>query len=410
MEKGFLDKLVELIDSRVGFSKNILKPEPKYSLHPINRLGALITMAFLLQGFTGMLMLPHYVPLPDRAYESTINIASSVPFGSLIQSMHLYTAYVIIFLAFIHLARVYFFAAYKKPRELMWFIGMLMGFIILSSAFTGFLLPWTVISKLTTNTIIDLINMIRIIPGVSFLTDFIIGVNSDEELLLRFFAFHIIIFPTALIILLVMKIYLLEVHGISKPLKNASEKFVAWFPNVFIYLLMLSSSFLAMILIISILFPIAFPPKFSPDVATQYKQMPEWYFLWLYQIFKIEVFEGGGSYTAIVLLSVFFTLLFFLPFIDLGSLRHPLDRPVWTTIGVVTIVEIIILTVLGYMNPNITISNIEAIIFLGGSALLTITISYFVFKKFRYEKEVFSSTYIINSQFDLNKERKSLPI
>ncbi|MDW8044754.1 MAG: cytochrome bc complex cytochrome b subunit [Nitrososphaerota archaeon] len=398
-EKKFLDKFTEFIESRVGLSKNILKPVPEYSLHPIYRLGTLIVIALLLQGFTGILMLPYYTPSPDKAYESTINIASNVPFGSLIQTMHLYTAYAMILLAFTHLARTYFVAAYKKPRELMWFIGMLMGLTILGSALTGHLLPWTVTSKLATDTSVNLIaTIVRTVPSLEFIINFMIGTGSDEELLLRFFAFHIAIFPATLLTLLIMKVYLLEVHGVSRPFKIESERLVPWFPHFFIYLIMISSSFLAMILIVSILFPITFTTKFSPEIVDQYKPVPEWYLLWLHQIFKIEVFEKGGLYTAVVLLSIIFTLFFFLPFIDLSPSRNPMERPAWTTIGVLIIVELITLTILGYVKLDITISNIEATLFLGGSAILTIITSHLLFKRVRYEREVFGSTYIPTNQ------------
>ena len=114
-------------------------------------------IVFLVQGLAGVFMLLYYVPLPDQAYSSTVYVFKNVPLGQLIETLHLYGAYAMILLAFMHLMRNYFANVHKKPRELMWVAGMLLGFVLLGFGLTGYLLPWTVVSKSGTDVTIGML-------------------------------------------------------------------------------------------------------------------------------------------------------------------------------------------------------------------------------------------------------------
>lgn len=241
-EKGYLKRFVEWIDERVGFTKTILRPQPRYSLHPLYWLGALAFTAFILQGFVGMILLQHYRPSVEEAYESVVYIRSMIPFGLLLTTMHLYGAYVMVILALLHLIRGYFLKHYRSPRELMWIVGVLMGLTTLALSFTGYLLPWTVISKSATDVSIGLLMNLPE-PLNVWLKTLMSGLGSDQELLTRFFAFHVAILPAILVLLFAIKLHMFEVHGISEPLrkrfmrdildyeKEAEEK-VNWFPEI----------------------------------------------------------------------------------------------------------------------------------------------------------------------------------
>ena len=88
---------------KFGFAKTPLKPIPDFTMNPIYWLGLLLAVTFGLQATTGIFMLLYYVPTPAQAYSSTASIISSVPLGSLVETIHLYTAYAMILLTFLHL-------------------------------------------------------------------------------------------------------------------------------------------------------------------------------------------------------------------------------------------------------------------------------------------------------------------
>ena len=193
-----VQKLAEWIDSRVGLTTTMLRPGPDYSLNLFYWLGALMVMVFILQGITGLLMLLHYTPTVSQAYASTLFIINFVPLGNVIETIHLYSAYSMILLAFMHLMRGYFVSAQKRPRELMWVVGMLMGLVVLGFGLTGYLLPWTVVSKSATDVTIGMLSFLpgQLGPTMKFL---IAGPGSDAEELARFFDLHIVVLPAVFV-------------------------------------------------------------------------------------------------------------------------------------------------------------------------------------------------------------------
>ena len=122
-------RLVRWFDSRLGLSYPLLRPVPQYSINPFYWLGALTVVAFVIQGITGVIMMLYYVPSPTQAWSSTSFIFQNVSYGRFLETIHLYTAYAMIMLAFMHMMRGYFVSVHKKPREVMWIVGMIMGFV-----------------------------------------------------------------------------------------------------------------------------------------------------------------------------------------------------------------------------------------------------------------------------------------
>ena len=293
-------------------------------------------------------------------------------YGTFLETVHLYTAYAMIFLAFMHLMRGYFVSVQKKPRELMWIVGMLMGFVTLGFGFTGYLLPWTVVSKSATDVGMG---MISALPSQlsSFLTFLIVGSGGDAGELLRFYDLHVVVLPAVLLVLLAVKMYMLEVHGIAEPVTASAttkRKLIPIFPDVSFYLLELAALFGSAMLLISIIFPLSLPPEYSATAAAQFTAQPDWYFLWIYQILKIQAFETWGLPVALSVITLIFLALIFLPFIDRGQTRAITKRMKYITLGLIFVAEIAVLTVWGRLTPGQIISNEQAVLVLGGTALL----------------------------------------
>jgi quinol-cytochrome oxidoreductase complex cytochrome b subunit len=377
-------KLVGWFDSRFGLSHPLLRPVPQYALNPFYWLGALAVVAFVIQGVTGMILMLYYIPSPTQAYSSTLYIFQNVNNGRFLQTVHLYTAYAMIMLAFMHMMRGYFVSVHKKPREAMWVIGMLMGFVTLGFGFTGYLLPWTVVSKSATDVGVGMVSALPQ-PVSSLLTFLIVGGGGDSAELLRFFDLHVVVLPAALLILLVAKMYMLEAHGVAEPPsgppQGAPQKLFPIFPDVTMYLLELSLLFGAGMLLLSAVFPLSLPPEYTPIVAGQYTSQPDWYFLWIYQVLKVSIFEKKeGLAAALSLITLVFIVLILLPFIDRGGKRQVSRRPIYTTLGLIFVCEVLLLSYWGYVTPGATIPVEQAAIVIGGTAVLIAVGSILVYR------------------------------
>ena len=103
--EGLVQKTVQWFDSRLGLSYELLRPAPTYSVNPFYWLGALAVVAFGIQAVTGMMLMIYYIPTPTQAYSSTLYIFEKVSYGRFLETVHLYTAYAMIMLAFMHMMR-----------------------------------------------------------------------------------------------------------------------------------------------------------------------------------------------------------------------------------------------------------------------------------------------------------------
>ncbi len=380
---GVLERASKWLDDRLGLSAPLLRPVPRYAINPFYWLGALTVVAFVVQGVTGVAMMLYYVPSPTQAYASTQYIFQNVPYGRFLETVHLYTAYAMIFLAFMHFLRNYFVSAQKKPRELMWVIGMLMGFVTLGFGFTGYLLPWSVVSKAATDVGVG---MIFVLPTQlsSFVSFLIVGTGGDAGEILRFYELHVVVLPAVLLVLLAVKMYMLEAHGISEPatgeLSERERRPVPIFPDVTVYLFELAAVFGAAMMVISVLSPLNLPPQYSAQAAGSFVAQPDWYFLWIYQILKISAFETAGLPVALTVVSAIFAAFFLLPFIDRRSARKVSRRARYVTLGLVFLGEWAVLTVWGYLTPGQVISNEEGLLVLGGTALVIALLSWVAFR------------------------------
>ncbi|MDG6995477.1 MAG: cytochrome bc complex cytochrome b subunit [Nitrososphaerota archaeon] len=367
------ENLTKWVDNRVGFTNTMLKPAPSYSLNPFYWLGALAIMAFGIQVLTGCLMLLYYVPTPEQAYSSTMTIMHTVPFGELVETVHLYGAYAMILLTFLHLMRGYFASVHKKPREMMWVTGMLMGIVTLMMGLTGYLLPWTVVSKSATDVSISMIGLLP--PQLAKIVTFLAaGTTSNSAELTRFLDLHVLVLPAVLLLLFVGKMYMFETHGASEPPTGIKQevRHYAWFPGVLSYLMMIGAVFMGLLLAVAVIFPLSLPPEYSVAAAANYTARPDWYFISLYQLLKLGFFAGVHEPDAMALVTVGLILAILLPFVDRNHRRNPMQRPVYSTLGLVFVVELIWLTIWGYLTPGQDIPVMQSTIGLAVPALATI--------------------------------------
>jgi quinol-cytochrome oxidoreductase complex cytochrome b subunit len=179
-------------------------------------LGSSSMFAFLSQAVTGVFLAMYYDPSPTRAYESTRYITNEAFLGELVRAMHKWGATVMVVLVFLHMARTFFFGAYKYPRELNWVIGVVLVILTLVMALTGYLLPFDQRSYWAT---IVAMNITGTGPLVGpYLADFLLGgPGFNATTLSRFYAIHMLLVPGAIAALMGAHLYLVAKHGTTAP-------------------------------------------------------------------------------------------------------------------------------------------------------------------------------------------------
>ena len=180
-------------------------------------LGSATLFAFLSQAVTGVFLAMYYEPdVKGGAYESIRNINDNVFLGQFVHAMHKWGASVMVILIFLHMGRVFFYGAYKYPRELTWVIGVVLLILTLVMAFTGYLLPFDQRSYWAT---IVGVNINGTGPFIGpFLSDFLRGGNEfGAATLSRFYAIHMLLVPGLIIALIGAHLYLVTKLGTTAP-------------------------------------------------------------------------------------------------------------------------------------------------------------------------------------------------
>lgn len=164
-------------------------------------LGGAALVLCLLSFATGLLLKFAYQPFPDRAYESVLSIQNDFAFGRLVRNVHHWSANVLLVTVFLHFLRVFFTGAFRRPRQFNWIIGLALFLTVVSSNFTGYLLPWDQLSFWATTICTG---MLEYVPGFGpWLRELIQGgPEFGPSTLSNFYAIHTAVLPAALLALL----------------------------------------------------------------------------------------------------------------------------------------------------------------------------------------------------------------
>jgi menaquinol-cytochrome c reductase cytochrome b subunit len=165
----------------------------------------------------------YYEPDATRAYESASHITNEVFLGEFVRGMHKWGSTVMIILIFLHMARVFFFGAYKYPRELNWVIGVVLLVLVLMMGLTGYLLPFDQRSFWATVVAVN-INASGPLVG-PYLADFLrAGAEFGPTTIPRFYALHMLLVPGLIIALIGAHLYLVVKLGTTAPPWLKAEK------------------------------------------------------------------------------------------------------------------------------------------------------------------------------------------
>src|SRR4051812_33123322 len=179
-------------------------------------LGSATMFAFLNQAITGVFLAMYYDPSPTRAYESVRFITNEAFLGEFVRGMHKWGSTVMVILIFLHMARTFFFGAYKYPRELNWVIGVALLILTFVMSLTGYLLPFDQRAYWAT---IVANNITATGPLVGpYLADFLrAGPDFGATTLSRFYAIHMLLIPGLIGALIGAHLYLVAKLGTTAP-------------------------------------------------------------------------------------------------------------------------------------------------------------------------------------------------
>jgi menaquinol-cytochrome c reductase cytochrome b subunit len=179
-------------------------------------LGSATLFAFVFQALTGVFLAFYYTPSPVEAYGSITHLTNDVWLGEFVRGMHKWGASVMIICIFLHMGRVFFFGAYKYPRELNWVIGVVLLILTLIMGLTGYLLPFDQRSYWAT-IVANNITATGPILG-PYLADFLrAGPEIGATTLARFYAIHMLLVPGLIIALIGAHLYLVVKLGTTAP-------------------------------------------------------------------------------------------------------------------------------------------------------------------------------------------------
>ena len=344
------------------------KTVPVHGYSVFYYLGGMTLFLFLVQVATGILLMLYYRPSADEAFESVEFIMTTVPFGWLMRSLHSWSANLMVFFAFIHLATVFFMKAYRRPREITWISGVLLLFLLLGFGFSGYLLPWNQLAFFATKVGTDIAGAVPVVGEwmVRFLRG---GDRVTGGTLSRFYGWHVAILPALTTVLLGLHLLLVQIQGMSIPpwLKRrgrpgGSMKFFPHFALRDLFGWVLALGVLAAL---AALFPWELGEKADAFAPAYAGIKPEWYFMFMFETLKL--IPGGEilgiEYEAFPILGfgVLGLLLLLVPFLDRESER---EHPAWTAVGVVMAIYVVGMTAWGYR------SWVPVLIVLGTAALI----------------------------------------
>ncbi|MDG2155518.1 MAG: cytochrome bc complex cytochrome b subunit [Gammaproteobacteria bacterium] len=326
------EQLLAWIDERFPLSKMIKEHATEYyaskNFNFWYVFGVLAMVVLIIQLITGIFLTMNYKPSADDAFASVEYIMRDVQWGWLIRYMHSTGASAFFIVIYLHMFRAMLYGSYKKPRELLWLIGMVIYVALMAEGFLGYLLPWGQMSYWGAQVIISLFGAIPYVgdPLVEWIRgDFFIS----DITLNRFFALHVIAVPLALCMLVIMHILALHETGSNNPdgieIKNNKGPDGIPVDGVAFHPYLTAKDLVAInIFLIAFCSVVFFAPEmggyflehanFEPanSLKTPEHIAPVWYFTPFYAILRAVPDKLGG----VVLMGGAIVVLFFLPWLD----------------------------------------------------------------------------------------------
>jgi quinol-cytochrome oxidoreductase complex cytochrome b subunit len=344
----FDNPLIEWIDSRLPIFTMLTKeygvfPTPR-NLNYLWSYGGISLTMLMIMIVSGLFMAMNYTPQVGMAFSSVERTMRDVNYGWLLRYVHMNGASFFFIAVYIHIARGLFYGSYKKPRELLWIVGVMIFLLMMATAFMGYALPWSQMSGWGVTVITSLFSAFPLV-GDGLVTWLWGGFSVDNPTLNRFFALHFLL-PFVILGVVFIHVWALHVVGSNNPagVEPQTEKdtlpFHPYYTTKDVYALVL---FMAAFMAVVFFAPLALTEvdhfiEFNP-MQTPTHIVPEWYFLPFYAILRAFTMDISIPFTGIVLLpaklqgvlAMFgsILLLMALPWLDTSPVKSARYRPIY---------------------------------------------------------------------------------
>jgi ubiquinol-cytochrome c reductase cytochrome b subunit len=288
-------------------------------------LGSAVLVDFALLVVTGIWQMVYYTPTVDHAYDSVNFIRLQVPFGWLIHGIHFWAATVMVVLVALHLAQVFIWGAFKKPREMTWLLGVGLMLFTLAAVFTGGPLLWDKAGYWVARVGNGIAGSIPWVGG--FVQQLLWGGPSvGQSTLTHFFTLHVAIVPLIILALFGLHMMAFRKGGPAGPASGKTKPEGRFWPDQVLMDAVFASAVVVVIVGLAAFLLTPIRGAADPTDAT-YIARPEWEFLFFFQILKYlpGTLEAVGAVLVPLLLLV---LLALVPWLDRGYERRPGKRPV----------------------------------------------------------------------------------
>ncbi len=364
----FNNPVISWVDERLPIFSMITK---EYGVFPTPRnfnyfwnFGAIAMVMLITMIVTGLVLAMNYAANTHIAFESVERIMRDVNYGWLLRYVHANGASMFFIAVYIHIFRGMYYGSYKRPRELLWILGVLIFLLMMGTAFMGYVLPWGQMSFWGATVITNLFSALPLVGGkiVTWLWG---GFSVDNPTLNRFFVFHFLL-PFVIVGVVFLHIWALHVTGSGNPLgiepksKRDTVPFHPYYTMKDGFGILLFMIFYAGFVFFA---PnvLGHPDNYIPanPMQTPPHIVPEWYFLPFYAILR-AVPDVAIPFTKIVLLEAklggvlamfgAIGIWFVLPWLDRSPIRSAVFRPWYKKSMIVLVIAFILLGCAGY-NP-----------------------------------------------------------
>ncbi len=352
----WLDRRLPL--PRLAYDSFVDFPTPK-NLNYWYTFGGILTLCLVIQIITGVMLAMHYVASVDMAFASVERIMRDVPNGWLLRYIHAVGASMFFLAVYIHMFRGLYYGSYKEPREVLWILGVIIFFLMIGTAFMGYVLPWGQMSYHGSSVITSLIGAVPGIgPGIQ---EWFQGAPSiDNATLNRMFSLHYLL-PFMIFGVVVLHVWALHVPGNNNPtgvevrrdtpdhLKADTVPFHPYYTIKDGFALVL---FLVMFAVFVFFLPniLGHTDNYIPadPLKTPSHIVPEWYLLPFYAILRAIPDKLGGVIAMFAAIGV----LFVVPWLDTSKVKSMRYRPIARQMFLIFAVVCLLLGVGGAQNPD----------------------------------------------------------
>ena len=318
--------------------------------------GGILMLCLMIQIITGIVLAMHYTPTTEMAFASVERIMRDVNGGWLIRFVHANGASMFFVAVYIHMLRGLYYGSYKAPREMIWILGCVIFFLMIATAFLGYVLPWGQMSYWGADVITNLIGAIPMIgePVLIWLRG---GPAIDNATLNRFFSLHYLL-PFVIFGVVVLHLWALHTAGQNNPVgilipkERETKDTIPFHPYYTVKDGFALLVFLMMFAVFVFFMPNALghTDNYIPanPLQTPAHIVPEWYMLPFYAILRAIPDKFGG----VVAMFGSIGVLFILPWLDTSKVRSMRYRPTMKIFFVIFVVVGLILGWCGAQLPD----------------------------------------------------------